>query len=172
MPAGHTSNLLLDLYFVRSHGLSFREEFGMAGGEDTMLTMEIGRLGGGIVWCDEAPVTDLVPSDRMTREWVLNRRYRMGNSHSRCLLALTPKGWRRLLLRLQLLLGGAARVIAGHLQRAIGAVTASQVRDAKGARLAARGSGMAAGALGSKFEEYRRSESGGSREQDPAADAG
>lgn len=158
-PAGHTSNLLLDLRFLREHGLAFRDEFGMAGGEDTMLTMELGRAGGGIIWCDEAPVTDLVPVDRMTREWVLNRRYRMGNSHSRCLLALESSAVRRLLLRVQLVLGGAARAAVGALLRALGALTGSQARDARGATLMARGAGMAAGATGRQFEEYRRSES-------------
>lgn len=155
-PAGHTSNLLLDLDFLRAHGLAFREEFGMAGGEDTMLTMEIARAGGPIVWCDEAPVTDLVPVDRMTRQWVLNRRYRMGNSHSRCLLALEPRALRRLLLRVRLLAAGAVRAFVGGLLQAMGAVTGSLARNARGAMLVARGTGMAAGALGRQFEEYRR----------------
>lgn len=155
-PAGHTSNLLLDLDFLRRHGLAFREEFGTAGGEDTMLTMQIRRAGGAIVWCDEAPVTDLVPADRMTREWVLNRRYRMGNSQSRCLLALESAPWRRALLRVALLLGGIARAAVGTALRAIGAVTGSAARNARGAMLTARGRGMAAGAIGRMYEEYGR----------------
>lgn len=155
-PAGHTSNLLLDLRFLRANGLSFREEFGMAGGEDTMLTMEIGRAGGAIIWCDEAPVTDLVPVERMTRTWVLNRRYRMGNSHSRCLLALQEPGARRALLRTRLFAGGAARAIVGLLLSWLGTLTGSLARNARGATLLARGRGMAAGAVGWQFEEYQR----------------
>lgn len=155
-PAGHTSNLLLDLEFLRRHGLRFRAEFGASGGEDTMLTREIGSLGGRIVWCDEAPVTDLVPTSRMTPAWVLARRYRMGNSHSRVLLALEPRPVRRGALRARLVLGGTARAAVGYAMRAVGRATGSLERDARGAMLASRGRGIAAGALGRYYDEYQR----------------
>ena len=82
--AASTANLLIDLEELqRLGGIRFDEEFGLTGGSDTMFTRTITGRGGRIVWCDEAVVTDHVRTERVTRQWVLQRHFRSGNSWSR-----------------------------------------------------------------------------------------
>ena len=49
-PVAATNNLLLDLRFVRDHGLRFDEAFGATGGEDTLFTRRLVAAGGEIRW--------------------------------------------------------------------------------------------------------------------------
>lgn len=83
VPGAATNNLLLDLDFLRSHGLSFDDRFGLSGGSDTMLTRSITAAGGEILWFDEAEVLDHIPTARMTPEWVRHRVARQANSWAR-----------------------------------------------------------------------------------------
>ena len=76
-----TNNLLLDLRVVRRLGLAFDRRMGLNGGDDTLFTRKLARHGL-MVWCDEAVVTDVVPAHRSTREWVVRRALRSGNSWS------------------------------------------------------------------------------------------
>lgn len=75
-----TNNLLLDMDFVRAHGLRFDEAFGTSGGEDSLFTGRLVAAGGTIVWCREAVVHDHVPAARMTPEYMLRRSHNMANS--------------------------------------------------------------------------------------------
>ena len=59
-----TNNLLLDLAVVRRLGLRFDAAFGLSGGSDTLFTRELVASGERMVWCDEAIVYDIVPTDR------------------------------------------------------------------------------------------------------------
>lgn len=152
-----TNNLLLDLAFVRAHGLRFDLRFGITGGSDTLFTRALHAAGGRLVWCDEAIVADVVPANRVTRAWVLQRAYRSGNSDALTSLALTSSPGQRALLRARLVgrggvrvLGGGASVIAGTLGRRLGL-------QARGRRTLARGAGMLAGTFGTAYEEYKRS---------------
>lgn len=155
VPMAATNNLLLDLAHVRTHGLRFDLAFGIAGGSDSLFTAQLHRAGGRIVWCDEAVVTDVVPPDRLTREWVIRRAHRLGNSSSRVALALGGGGW-QLATRLRLTVAGLARLAVGTVRMWFGVVTSSDTHRARGTRLAARGSGMAGGAWGYVYAEYRR----------------
>ena len=87
-----TNNLLLDLHQIRAHGLVFDEQFGLTGGSDTMFTRTLHRLGGELIWCDEAVVVDVVPAARVTRDWVLRRAFRSGSSWSATSLKLADSG--------------------------------------------------------------------------------
>ena len=83
MEVAATNNLLLDLGRIRALGLEFDERFGLSGGSDTLFTRPLVARGGRMVWCDEAMVVDNVPAGRLTRDWVLRRALRSGNSASR-----------------------------------------------------------------------------------------
>lgn len=155
-----TNNLLLDLQQVRDLDLSFDEEFGISGGSDSMFTRELTERGGRMVWCDEAIVVDVVPSDRATREWVLRRRYRMGNGTSRVALALATTPTSRLAIRIRLTALGLARIVAGTCRQGLGILTRSLSHRAKGAKTLARGLGMVAGAWGVTYFEYHRKDNG------------
>jgi len=151
-----TNNLLLDQRRLRQCGLSFDESFGLTGGSDTMFSHEAKQLGLDFRFCHEALVYDAVPAERMTRDWVLRRSYRLGNSWSRTNLAAESSPIARGLLRLKLTVGGLARLGAGAAFAVFGKVTRSQTWHAKGCRILTRGAGITAGAWGHAYAEYAR----------------
>lgn len=152
-----TNNLLLDLHQVRRLGLTFDPRFGISGGGDTMFTRRLHRRGGQLVWCDEAPVTDVVPAARVTRDWVVRRALRMGNSWSATSLALAATPAERLLVRGQASARGLLRLGGGGARFLVGVARRSQRHRAQGTRTLVRGAGMLLGAWGYSYQEYRRS---------------
>lgn len=151
-----TNNLLLDLAVVRRLGLRFNAAFGLSGGSDTLFTRELVASGARMVWCDEAIVYDIVPMDRLTRRWVLQRAYRSGNSWSRTTLQLAGGRSERAKARLELLARAAPRVLGGAALTALGAVTRRDRYHAGGMKTLNRGRGMLAGVWGHVYSEYRR----------------
>jgi succinoglycan biosynthesis protein ExoM len=154
--AAATNNLLLDLERIRSLGLSFDQKFGLSGGSDTLFTRQLTGAGEQLMWCDEAIVVDHVPTDRMTRKWVLRRAMRYGNSWSRTSLALAPDRRARLLTRIKMLARGVIRVGAGAVRFGLGAVTRSDRHRARGQRTLMKGVGYIMGATGGVYVEYSR----------------
>ncbi|MGH1550678.1 glycosyltransferase family 2 protein [Leifsonia poae] len=151
-----TNNLLLDLRFVRANDMRFDLEFGITGGSDTQFTRAFVQAGGRILWCAEAMVVDVVPATRVTRRWVMFRAFRSGNSWSLTSLKLARTQTDRYRAIAELLASGAARVGAGCARVVLGIVAGSLRHRAQGARTIARGLGMIAGALGYRYQEYRR----------------
>ncbi|GGR48627.1 glycosyltransferase involved in cell wall biosynthesis [Nocardioides luteus] len=148
-----TNNLLLDMEQVGS--LRFDLGFGLTGGSDTVFTRTLSASGGRIVWCDEAPVEDLVPADRATREWVRARASRLGNSDSRVQVYLASPG-RRPIARLRATARGLVRLGGGGARLVLGLTTRSLTHQARGTRTLLRGLGMLRGARGSYDTEYAR----------------
>ncbi|WP_245854786.1 glycosyltransferase family 2 protein [Flavimobilis soli] len=156
VPAAGTGNLLLDMRLVREWGLRFDQAFRFTGGSDTAFTSEIVARGGEIVFCDEASIVDIVPVERATRSWVLQRAFRNGNARARVhLLGVRSRG-AALRGRVKLAVQGAARVAGGAVRSLGGLATLDTGLRAQGARTAVRGAGMVAGAVGSVYQEYRR----------------
>lgn len=151
-----TNNLALDLDQIRSMGLRFDEGLGLIGGSDNLFTRSLSRAGKTMVWCDEAVVVDRVPAQRMTREWVLRRAYRLGNSEVMVSLLLASSRAERLRVRLEGIGRGAARLLAGFVRHGYGLVTHSLAAQARGSRTAGRGRGMIAAAIGINYAEYLR----------------
>lgn len=151
-----TNNLLLDLAQVHAHGLRFDEAFGASGGSDTLFTRQLVGAGGRMIWCDEAVVIDKVPASRVTRDWVLRRAFRSGNSWTRTSLEMASSMPRRTAVRGQTLGIGAARIGAGAAAVLLGTLTRNLARRVRGVRTLCRGAGMAAGAFGYVYQEYRR----------------
>ncbi|HET9657909.1 MAG TPA: glycosyltransferase [Kineosporiaceae bacterium] len=151
-----TNNLLLDLHRVRACGVTFDPALGLSGGSDTLFVRRLVRAEGPLVWCDEAPVTDVVPAARCTRAWVTRRAFRTGNSWSRTAVMLEPGPGPRLRRRVVLTAAGAARLVAGLLRLLAGTVPPDLGRRAAGTRTLLRGAGMIAGAWGYTYVEYRR----------------
>jgi glycosyltransferase involved in cell wall biosynthesis len=155
-----TNNLLLDLRALRASGVELRsafdERFGLSGGSDTLFTRSLTAAGLRLVWCDEALVTDVVPAIRSTRDWVLRRALRSGNSWSRTSLALAGGPGARWRARSRLTAAGAVRAGAGGAAVVAGVLLGRPGWHARGARAAARGAGMAAGAWGWTYAEYAR----------------
>jgi succinoglycan biosynthesis protein ExoM len=153
-----TNNLLLDMAAVRATGVRFDPAFGLSGGSDTLFTRQLGAAGYPMVWCDEAVVTDHVPVARMSRQWVLRRSFRMGNSVTRVDLVLSPTPWSRTTARCRALVRGLPRIGGGVARWLVGGLTGRVDRRAGGLRTAARGAGMLIGAFGVVYREYTRSD--------------
>jgi len=145
-----TNNLLLDLRFVSTHGLRFDEEFGLSGGEDILFTKQLVQRGGVILSCPAALVFDIVEPERLTREWVLRRAYRVGVTAASTQLRVDGG----VITRGRATIGGAGRVAAGGARWILGSVIGSPKHSARGARAAWRGAGMVMGALGRRYQEY------------------
>lgn len=74
---GATCNALVRRAFVRQHALTFREEFGRTGGEDTDFFARMCAAGGRLVATDDAFLWESVPAERL-RLSDLRRRYTRG----------------------------------------------------------------------------------------------
>lgn len=155
MPFAATNNLLIDLGFLRAHGLRFDPAFSLSGGEDIRITSQAVALGARITACPDALVLDPVPTDRATRSWVLRRAFRVGTTTARCDLALRTGVAERLMRRVLWLALGVGRIVAGAGRWLVGVLTRRLVHEARGARLVARGAGMTVGAFGLRYREYR-----------------
>jgi succinoglycan biosynthesis protein ExoM len=155
-----TNNLLLDMAFVSAIGLRFDEEFGIAGGGDTMFTRAFHRQGGTMLWCDEAVVIDVVPKSRINRQWVVMRAFRSGNSWSRTSVRLERAAWSRFVVRLGLSARGLGRLLGGGGLWLVGVLGRSMRRRARAVKAMARGGGMLLGAWGYTYRQYKRKKSG------------
>lgn len=87
----------------------FDPAYGRTGGEDSMLFRQLGALGARMIWCDEAPVCELVPVSRATAKWLLQRSFRTGQLFMKTELACTSVARRH---RQALFLSGRAIVQA------------------------------------------------------------
>jgi hypothetical protein len=108
------------------------------------------------VWCDESIATDHVPSERMTRHWVLQRARSHGNTEAVVDLLLATSARQRGWLRARSAVRGSTRVLAGGIRFAIGVATKSLRHQARGLRTAYRGLGIASAAVGVAVQEYAR----------------
>ncbi|MCL3861294.1 glycosyltransferase family 2 protein [Actinotalea sp. K2] len=156
LEAAGSGNLLLDMRHVRRHGLEFDDRLGLAGGSDHLFTKQIRQTDGQIYWCDEAVVSEFVPSDRLTGRWTLRRGHRSGTTSVLVELMLASTRGKAMTIRIRAISGGLARLLAGGGRVAWGLLTSNPEHQGRGAWTAARGTGLLAAAVGHTFVEYRR----------------
>lgn len=156
VPAASTANLLLDLGFLIANGLRFDLRFGLTGGSDTLLTKQLIRAGGLLVWCEEAVVTDFVTPERMTAEWLASRGRRVGNTTSRVELELAGAGAARAAARARMAVRGAGLVLAGSAESALAMARRDEAARGWGRWRRARGTGVLLGSVGGTVFDYRR----------------
>ena len=92
----------------------FDPAYGNSGGEDTMLFRRLLAAGAGMVWCDEAAVSEQVPLERASARWLLQRSFRTGQLFMRTELAMAAQPSRR----------AAYLVLRALLQAVLGALLA------------------------------------------------
>ncbi|WP_108248976.1 glycosyltransferase family 2 protein [Planctomonas deserti] len=153
-----TNNLIIDRRQLEAMGVTFDERFGLSGGSDTLFSRQVSQRGGTLVWCDEAVVHDVVPPQRLTRAWVLQRARRLGNSWVTTSLAAAPSPAARARVRVSHGARGVLRLGGGGARYVSGVVTRDMSARARGIRTCARGWGLLAGSVGVVFSEYKRKE--------------
>ncbi|MFT3798204.1 glycosyltransferase family 2 protein [Microbacterium sp.] len=149
-----TNNLLLDVAAVAESGLRFDERFGLSGGSDSLFSRQLTARGYRIVWAEDSLVVEREDPERFTRDWVLRRTYRFGNTSARVEIALAQGTIGRAAARVRVGIRGLARLTGGSLRAVVGRVTGSLHHRARGERTAARGRGMLAGIFGRVYSEY------------------
>jgi succinoglycan biosynthesis protein ExoM len=78
--ACRTGNALVSLGLFRPPGHRFDPRFGRSGGEDGQFFLRMISLGCTFVWCDEAPVHELVPPERWKPSYYIRRQVRIGGA--------------------------------------------------------------------------------------------
>lgn len=156
LPAAGAGNLLLDLAQIRDAGISFDTSLGLSGGEDTLFTRAIVRAGGRVVACPLSIAEDTLDVERATRRFALARARHHGQTQSVIELRLADGSVARARSRVRNLIKGAGWAARGTLRRAIGLLTRSLPRRARGAREVQRGIGLVQGAVGVAAPEYAR----------------
>lgn len=149
-----TNNIVFDVEQI--DGLRFDLRLGLIGGSDSLFTRLLARDGKAMVWCDEAVVVDRVPASRLTREWVLRRGYRLGNSAVGVSLLMARSSSERVAVRVRGAGQGLVRILGGFLRYLYGGLTRSLAHRARGLRTVSRGRGMLAAAAGITYAEYQR----------------
>jgi len=77
----YSGNALIDLEFVRLHGLTFDLSLGRTGGEDTVFFRTLTEAGGRMAYEPKAIVNEPVPDSRARMQWVIRRNFRAGQTH-------------------------------------------------------------------------------------------
>jgi succinoglycan biosynthesis protein ExoM len=83
---GGSGNLLLDRAAPQFVNLRFRIELGRTGGEDTVFLSTLYERGGKIAYAENALLTEPVPINRASLKWLMQRRFRSGQTHALLLL--------------------------------------------------------------------------------------
>ncbi|MGB7240886.1 MAG: glycosyltransferase family 2 protein [Sulfitobacter sp.] len=82
---GYTCNVLIDRHSPAVQSLTFDLDLGQSGGEDTKFFAQVFKNGGQITYADAATVFEDVPDNRLALNWLIKRRFRMGQTHGRLL---------------------------------------------------------------------------------------
>ena len=145
-----TSGVIVRASIVPEEG--FDERLALTGGEDRLFFTRIHQAGGRFVWDDEAVVDEWVPASRQSARWLLRRWFRTGVTRSSIMIILEQPTWRR---RLRRLAGGL--VMAGRgVWSMILALPHGRPAVLAASRLAVLGVGASAGALGVRYQEYKK----------------
>lgn len=147
---GNTGNALICMKFVRSHNVSFRQEFNRSGGEDTCFFAEIAKKGGRGVYALQAVANEPVSTERLAIRWLLRRRCRFGATE---VVNASIQRDSAQFRRLKYVALGIARIIgASVMVLALGVF--SKGRALRYACAGARGAGYVIGAMGKNIAEY------------------
>ena len=93
----YTSNALIDVDFVRCHGIRFPLECGKIVGEDTIFFRKMKERGGSLVYCPASIAYEEVYCDRADMAWVYQRKFRSGRTHTTMLARFAPREHSQLL---------------------------------------------------------------------------
>jgi succinoglycan biosynthesis protein ExoM len=79
---GYAGNVMMRRASTTLHGIRFREDLGVSGGEDTDFFGRAYKAGTQIGYAEEAMALEGMPETRATLNWLLHRRWRFGQTHA------------------------------------------------------------------------------------------
>ena len=151
LKTAYTHNVLVSTRALASLDRLFDERLGLTGSDDAELFQRFSLRGYRIVWADDAPVQEFIPSSRVRLPWLLQRAFRIGTGSAfidRQCVEPAPKRWRTAFHACRCLFRGAAM----QLRFFWGGRPAAT----RGLQLISFGAGRLAGLAGYRYEEYRR----------------
>jgi glycosyltransferase involved in cell wall biosynthesis len=146
-----TSGVLIRRAALPDGTAVFDERFRLSGGSDLHLFSRMHKAGHRFVWVDEAVVEETVPASRATVTWLVRRSYRFGTTGSLTLVAEGASPLRRLRRVV-----GSVGFTAATAARQLGTGGGSRVIAMRILLKFSYGAGLAAGALGLHYDEYRQ----------------
>ncbi len=133
--------------------IPFAPQYGLSGGEDAALFEGIRRAGGVIVYCAEAVVHERMPPTQASMEWVLQRGFRAGVTHSRMDNDHRTGPWQRFVLGQSYALGGVRELC--RMPFDVMNAKNKPLTLIRGMSVVARNVGHVAGVVGLTYEEYK-----------------
>ena len=85
-----TGNMMIKVAMLKTTEIRFEPRLSMSGGEDVLFSRQCAEAGERIVWCEEARAIEYQPAMRLTRQWIMQRAYRVGTTTSFVELAVRP----------------------------------------------------------------------------------
>jgi succinoglycan biosynthesis protein ExoM len=105
---GYTSNVLIDMDFVRRNLLQFDPALGRTGGEDTFFFHAMYRRGAVLAYEPRAIVREEVAASRLNLKWILRRKFRAGQVYALMFLRFDAAAYRRAALTAPLKIAACA----------------------------------------------------------------
>lgn len=145
----NTGNLLLNRRFLDKYRNSpFEERMAFTGGTDSLLGMKLRNDGVKIVWADDAIVEEIIPKERAKIKWLLQRRFRMGNTDP---IAFK---YERIRFASCICIYKSLKIFSIGLIKIFFSIFEGEASFAKGLGYCCQGIGIIYGLLGFQFKEY------------------
>jgi len=147
-----THNVILRASLLRDSRLipAFAERYSLTGGGDDHFFQRVRKAGYSMHWADEALVTEWIPSERTTEDWLVRRQFRIGNASAFIRAELEPGAGHRMRCWVR---AGKEVVLAFF------SLPLAKLRGmpawVRARQRAAFSLGMIWGLLGRSYEEYR-----------------
>lgn len=93
-----TGNALIDRKIIREADAPFRPELGKTGGEDIAFFRMMMARGFRFIWCEEAPVFEIVLPERFARKYYIQKNLRIGGLTGEELKGRGAEKWKALFL--------------------------------------------------------------------------
>jgi succinoglycan biosynthesis protein ExoM len=87
---GSTANCLVHSDIFKQLQIPFQLNFGQTGGEDTDFFSRVHRAGNKIITCKEAKVSETVEENRLTKEFLIRKAIRVGETYSKIFIKPLP----------------------------------------------------------------------------------
>ncbi len=84
---GGAGNVMMKRQLLDDAKQHFNVQFGLTGGEDTEFFYRLHLMNKRLIWCEEAPIDELVPATRVTLKWLRMRGFRSGQNYNRIVIS-------------------------------------------------------------------------------------